>query len=320
MLVRARRGPDGSPLVIAKTWLEHSHRERFVIPLTILCCEQRPDRVEHLRREFARLDADPARLMFEVLDPLSFTATSQPAIRERAHQAAADEPVLWVLDPFDTKSLPMELVQACLHGKRDEVLVTWFSDDVYRFMRDPSKDDSRDCYFGVASWRDAMAERTEGKAKAVLLAAYKSGLESSLAETLTNAIELGSKNESARYAVVFATHHPKGMECFNPAAWRLDKYSGQRINEFKADQIDMFEEQPDYAALRTGFTARAGSAASFDALVTQALRLGFTEAQVRKVLGDLAQDGLVVRQKPLESRTEWPEGCLVRFYEDTATA
>lgn len=312
-------GPDGSPLVIAKTWLEHSHRERFVIPLTILCCEKRPDRVEHLRSEFARLDTDPARLKLEVLDATSFTAASQSAIRARAHQAAADEPVLWVLDPFDTKSLPMELVQACLHGKRDEVLITWFSDDVYRFMRDPTKDESRDRYFGVPSWRDALVERTEGKAKAVLLAAYQRGLRSSLATTLTNAVELGSKNESARYAVIFATHHPKGMECFNPTAWRLDRFSGQRVNEFKVDQIDMFEEQPDYAPLRAAFMPRAGSAARFDALVAQALRLGFTEAQVRTVLGELAQDGLAVRQKPLESRTDWPEGCLVRFYEGSAT-
>ena len=58
-----------------------------------------------------------------------------------------------------------------------------------------------------------------------------------------------------------------------------------------------------------------GTALGFDDLARQAGRMGFKETHLRAVLTDLAQDGLAVREEPLDyTKTPWPAGSTIRFY------
>ncbi|GAA5708090.1 hypothetical protein AQJ43_38020 [Streptomyces avermitilis] len=51
-------GPPGSPIVVAKTFLEHTAYRNFG-RLNLVCLEERPDRVEELQRQFAKLPRSP---------------------------------------------------------------------------------------------------------------------------------------------------------------------------------------------------------------------------------------------------------------------
>jgi hypothetical protein len=81
------------------------------------------------------------------------------------------------------------------------------------------------------------------------------------------------------------------------------------------DQTDLFGDTPFTSNLRTWLETQAGKALSFEELTQQAGRLGFQEKHLRTELRNLAEDGLAVREHPLEhTRTPWPAGCRVRFY------
>jgi three-Cys-motif partner protein len=305
-------GPDGSPVVIAKTFLEHSRVKAFNL-LQLICLEKRPDRRDSLDRCVRRLPKVP-RLDVEVPPPCSIQECFK-AVRAASHGGDPATPVLWILDPFDISSLPFALVQACLAGPRDEVLLTWFADELYRFCEDPSKEGAIDRHFGSADWQEARRGRSESARKEKLLEIYQTGLQS-LRGIHTGALQIASKNETARYALVFATHSDKGMECFNDMKWRMDPYRGRQVSEKRSlSQPGLFDDMPVLTTLRGWLTSLAGQALSFDELTRQAGRLGFKVTHLRSELSVLAEEGLAVREYPLDhTRTAWPEDSKIRFY------
>jgi three-Cys-motif partner protein len=145
-------GPDGSPIVIANTFLGHSLREKFNV-LRVLCLEKRPDRWNALAERLASLPRLPK---LEIPEPYLGSLSECFAVLDSlAHAGDRTTPVLWVLDPFDYSSVPFALVRDCLAGPRDEVLITWFADEIYRFCGDPSKKNALDAHFGTPDWRQA---------------------------------------------------------------------------------------------------------------------------------------------------------------------
>jgi hypothetical protein len=128
------------------------------------------------------------------------------SIRERfreayatAHGHESDTPTLWILDPFDISSVPFGLMRACLRGRRDEVLVTWFAVELHRFCGDPSKENAIDEHFGTGKWRRAGQIQGEAARKNVLLEVYEESLRAP-SNVHTGAFEIASKNETARRA------------------------------------------------------------------------------------------------------------------------
>jgi three-Cys-motif partner protein len=205
-------GPDGSPVVIAKTYLEHSHLSSFNT-LNVICLEERGDRHEHLKRCIVRLPSLPS---LQVLPLHGSVAGSLNRLNAAARPPRSfDAPVLWILDPFGYASVPFELVRACLAQPRDEVLVTWFADEIYRFCEDPGKAAALTRHFGGDHWQEAVVYTGESDRKGALLDAYEQGLRQ-LPGVHTSSFSISNRNETARYSLVFATHSEKGLECFNP--------------------------------------------------------------------------------------------------------
>jgi three-Cys-motif partner protein len=307
-----RDGPDGSPVVIAKTFLEHSRLQRFN-QLRLLCQEKRLDRRDELASRLASLPK-VHRLDIQV-SQAGELRDSFKALRSAAHGDDDKTPVLWVLDPFDYSSAPFSLVRACLASPRDEVLITWFADEIYRFCGDPSKQQAIDRHFGTHDWRQARHIAGEAHRKEALLETYQQSLQS-LPQVHTGAFSIAGKNETARYSLVFATHSDAGMECFNNTKWRMDPSRGHHVSEKRnIGQADLFGDTPFTSKLRTWLETQAGTSASFEDLARHAGRLGFQEKHLRAELSNLAEDGLAVREHPLEhTRTPWPAEGRVRFY------
>lgn len=307
-----RDGPDGSPVVIAKTFLEHSRRARFN-ELRLICLEKRPDRHDLLAGRVAGLPRTP-RLDIQVR-PAAGLLECFPEIRAAAHGSDSGIPVLWVLDPFDYSSAPFQLMRDCLAGPRDELLVTWFADEIYRFCGDPTKERAIDQHFGTPIWRQARRAVGESARKEELLRVYQESLES-LRDVHTGAFSIASKNETARYSLVFATHSDAGMRCFNDMKWRMDPYRGHHVSEKRnLYQVGLFDDMPILTPLRTWLESLAGQALSFDELIRHTVRLGYRETHLRTELSDMAAEGLAVREEPLDyTRTPWPSGSRIRFY------
>jgi three-Cys-motif partner protein len=307
-----RDGPDGSPVVIAKTFLEHSRLQRFN-QLRLLCQEKRLDRRDELASRLASLPK-VHRLDIQVSQAGELRDRFK-ALRSAAHEDDEKTPVLWILDPFDYSSAPFSLVRACLASPRDEVLITWFADEIYRFCGDPSKEQAIDRHFGTQDWHQARHVAGEAHRKEALLETYQQSLQS-LPQVHTGAFSIAGKNETARYSLVFATHSDAGMKCFNSTKWRMDPSRGHHVSEKRnIGQADLFGDTPFTSKLRSWLETQAGTSASFEDLARHAGRLGFQEKHLRAEMSNLAEDGLAVREHPLEhTRTPWPTECRVRFY------
>jgi three-Cys-motif partner protein len=260
-------------------------------PLRLIRNESRPDRRDALERRIAALPADPA--LVPDVRPAADFAAAYSAIDSLAHPGRDQQPTLWILDPFDISSLPFSLVRQCLARPRDEVLITWFADEIYRFCERAGFDRTLNTHYGNTRWQGALAATTEQTRKAALVRAYRDGLEA-LPNVKTSEFSIASKNATARYAIVFATHSDSGLACWNPVTWGLDPAAGRSASERRSLQQDaLFDER---AALRDALNHRAGTAVRFDELRTEAGRLGFVDRQLRVTLDEMRADGRAVRE------------------------
>jgi three-Cys-motif partner protein len=310
-------GPDGSPIVIANAFLEHSKLTSFN-RLRLICLEKRPDRRDALAGRLGGLRHPPK---LDLPEPwLGSFSDRVASLRAAAHDGDPGSPVLWILDPFDYSSVPLSIVQACLAGPRDEVLVTWFADELYRFCADSAKEAAIDAHFGTRDWRQARRVSGESGRKEELLRIYQESLRGLPGGVHTQALSISSKNESARYSLVFATHSDKGLECFNQMKWRMDRHRGHHVSEKRGlDQPSLFDDTPDLSELGAWLERQAGKALPFTELTKQAGRLGFKETHLRNELSRLAEEGVAVREAPLGyTASPWPPDSIIRFYAPPA--
>jgi hypothetical protein len=96
--------------------------------------------------------------------------------------------------------------------------------------------------------------------------------------------------------------------------WKLDSFAGSGASAATAKQPDLFGVSY-IDELRAVLGAHSGSAQPWRTLVTETVERGFLEKHLREALDDLAADGLAFRVHPTKSRSSWPEGCVVRFYD-----
>lgn len=155
--------------------------------------------------------------------------------------------------------------------------------------------------------------------KVALLEAYQTGLRT-LPSVRTNAVSISSKNETARYSLVFATHSDYGLECFNPVKWRLDPMQGVMVSERRGmEQGDLFAATPIVDELRRYLIGLEGTAVQFTNLATEAGNRGYMVKHLRQTLDELAAEGIAVREHPLKATTKWPTDSLIRFYSQPWT-
>lgn len=306
-------GPPGSPIVIARTFLEHSAHARFH-NLHLICLEERADRVAELNRQKAALGPTP-KLRFDVLEPGSF-AERQADVAQMAHAGDPKRPVLWILDPFGIRDLSLTDVLKCLNGRRDEALITFFVNEMNRLHTTPNLAAAMTAQFGSERWRQAVAGPTESARKTALVDAYGEALKEH--GLLSGRFAVQVSNHTARYYVVLATHSEKGLECWAPATWKLDRYGGTAASASSVGQESLFESHVD--PVREALAAHAGSERTWAQLVAETKTLNYLDKHLRTALDQMAAEGLAFRVHPVKSRSPWPDNSIVRFYapEDLA--
>ncbi|MGW7364630.1 three-Cys-motif partner protein TcmP [Streptomyces sp. NPDC054841] len=301
-------GAPGSSVVVAQTFLEHASRSRFNV-LNLICLEERPDRVEELHRQIARLPRDP-RLRIRIQPPGIF-ANQQSRLAAVAHGGERDRPVLWILDPFDLKSLPHQAVSSCAQRARDEVLVTLFTEELHRFCERAGFDQTMTRYYGGDDWKHAVPIRGAAARTRAFAEAYGRALRRG--DLLSGHFAVRVHNRSARYHLVLGTHHPAGLNCWNPVKWKLDAYTGEGASAVTAGQPDLFG-QAYVGPLEKLLRSYAGTEQTWTALSAAAAKLGHLDSHLRTALTRLAEEGVAIRTRPVSARTMWPTDSVVRFF------
>lgn len=302
-------GLDGSPVMLAKTFLEHSHRARFN-QLRLLCADIRQDRIDYLTKLLATLPQDSA-LSIELVPGAEFIS-AQSNLHSSSHKESSKTPTLWILDPYNWNSVSMAMAKRCLLSPKDEILVTLFTAELHRFCSDPAKHNAIDRYLGNASWRTLLPITDQFDRTQRFADSYASTLQD--CGYLTGTFSIDRWTNTPRYHLVFATHDKAGLECWNKAVWYLDSYTGSGASPQTIVQNSLFDDTPDLTKLEASLRALSGKEQSFTQLSDMANRLHYKENHLREVLDRLGRTGAAVRIDTDSTRTAWPKSSVIRFY------
>lgn len=304
-------GKDGSPVLFAKTLLEHSGLDGFVGKLELVTVELMPARVALLADRLRGLPTHPK---------LQTTAPIEGDFQDvypdlSARLAKKGGPVLWVLDPYDWANMPFELVEQVLTGgKRDEALLTFFVDPLYRFWGSSAHANAVSRYLGGGQWRGLTLPSREGQAKRDISDHYERQLREAVPGLHTGRFGVAAKNDHPLYDMVFASHSTAGKQCWTSACWRLDRYAGRSSSAKAAIQFDLLADQQHTTGLLDTLRGYAGTSQTWDALTELTLRMGFQESHLRAALKELAASSEAIREEPVSAKSDWPAGSVVRFY------
>lgn len=310
-------GLDGSPIVFARTFLEHSALADFY-NLEVLCLDEREDRAEHLKDLATALPREP-RLRVQPMHGLA--ADRLKDLADMAHARNTGRPVLWVLDPYGWADVPVDMALKCLRaGPRDEVIISLFTEEMYRFASDITKQPTLTRVVGGEHWREAIQPGQERVSKEALADAYRQSL--AKAGLYTGKFAVAARERMPRYHLIYATHREKALaECWNTTTWYLDKYAGGAAGPIEVsnqgDLFDFWEGRPETDELRRRLESYAGEQFRFSQLQSEAVAMGFKVTHLRQQLTAMRKAGMAIRVDVDGSRSEWPESCVVRFYNAT---
>lgn len=211
-------GEKGSPIIAMKTAMEHQSI-RSVKEIRFAFIENDKKRSEILKQtienEFPNL---PSNIHYEIIsgDFVNSLTNTLNSIEENGKNLA---PTLAFLDPFGYSEVPFELVSRLLNYSRCELLLTFMSGFVNRFM-DKSHEKAVDSLFGIESWKGARdIEDTDDRLN-FLLELYSSQLES-IGIKFVRPFKMMDSSRRTIYDLVFATKHWKGMDAMKKAMLKV---------------------------------------------------------------------------------------------------
>ena len=302
-------GVEGSAIVIARLYREHKCRPRFQA-LTAVTNDADARRTAKLNERISALPADSAYL-HRPLEPAYFTDIIDPVIRDHAPDGRS---TLWIIDPHGLKAIPWTAVSKCVSRIRNEAIVTLMLDELHRYRSIGVMEGVMNDVYGDDSWKHLPKATSTWKSKNDLAELYCEKLRALGCHAAY--FNIDAVGRPLRYALVFATHHPAGLQCWNDATWSSDPASGSHVGVQSEGQLDMFGPQID--TLGVDLRAKPGEF-TFPELVRRAGVLGFKETHVRSTLDAMFREGRVLRKSPRTApkTRQWPQDCVVQVFADS---
>lgn len=224
-------------------------------------------------------------------------------------------PVFALIDPFGVDGLPFDLIERLLSNPRCEVLITFMSQPIARFVSQWAEILAK--LFGRADAAKEIHEATDAELAAVQL--YDQALRSSA--KFVRYFEMANRSDRSIYRLFFASNHPLGHEKMKEAMWKADESGQFRFSDgIDPGQRILFSAEPDRELaeqLEIEFAGRTLLREQLDQHVepspylkkhtTAALRL--LEDGSRIVVSPEKADGQMRR------RRTFPEGTVIEFPE-----
>lgn len=312
---RYKGGELGSPLVALNVALKH--RKALTGELIFRFTDERPDRVEHLRQELARLSL-----------PSHFSAAAETGVFHERLGATLDSweaenvraaPTFAFIDPFGFKGIPFNLVERLLKRPKTEAFVTFAVDPINRFLEHPDDQLVQHIIdaFGTSEVLD-VAGKSCGRVEALRML-YQHQLER--AASFVRYFEMRNTLNRPIYYLFFATNHPLGHVKMKEAFWKVDPGGLFRFSDAtNPNQLVMFEaDDPSLALagrLRHTYVSRTVILKQVQRFVED--RTPFLAKHMRSALKTLENDGRIT-VKPLKQDGKkrragtFPKNVIVTF-------
>jgi three-Cys-motif partner protein len=315
---RYQAGEIGSPLVALDVAVRH--RQRLTCEIAFIFVEEDPRRAEWLRREELPKLELPANFKPYVLNE-RFEDALCSTLDDLDSRGLRIAPTFAFIDPFGVKGLPFDLIERLLRKQSCEVLVTFMTRDVNRFVSElPSH--VADLIGDPSAPEAILKAQVEGEGASEARRRYESSLRR--AAKFVRSFRMKDEDNSLVYDLFFATNHPLGHERMKKAMWKVDGSGSFSFSDgLDPDQIVLFTPTPGADLAPRLWNRFRGQELDVAELFASAQSTVYLEEHVRSALR-LLEDKQVpgvghIQVAPLKRDGggrrphKFPEGTVVRF-------
>lgn len=216
-----KNGEDGSPIIAIRTALEHNMLSENT-KITFAFIEQNKERSEILKKilkeKFTNL---PDRFYYEV-DTSEFTKRLGTLLDIIDADGAKLAPTFAFLDPFGYSDIPITLIGRFLEHEKCEVLITFMTGFVNRFL-DPTHERAITALYGSEKWKEARLITETNERLNFLLNLYIEQLQIVTGVKYVRSFRMIRSDNHEVYNLIFCTNHWKGLEVMKKAMLKVDR-------------------------------------------------------------------------------------------------
>lgn len=311
-------GEDGSPVIALEAFLNHSNLNLTTGELRFVFIEKERPRARHLEQVIDGFSSRlPARCRAEVLQG-TFTNELTKALDAIDTQNKILAPSFVMVDPFGVSDTPMSLIGRILKNPKSEVYISFMYEYINRFRSSPEFSGPLDELFGCREWRDGIDEEDAEKRKAFFFGLYKNQLKASGAKYVLH-FDL-YEGERLKYALFFATNHPRGCDKMKQAMWNVAPFGDFRFKSGLKDQLILGSEFVDFSLLKDGLLSEFGMnhwvAIEDVERFMSSDRTEFHTGQFKQVLKEMEENGEIhVDDESRSRRGSFPDETRFKFVE-----
>lgn len=243
---RYSQGEEGSPVIVLKAFLEHSHKAKMNGEVKYLFIEADKDRYDSLVEVVGQIERP------RTVDVVVYNEECEVALDrvlnyldERESRRA---PTFAFIDPFGVQ-VPLEMVHRLMAHPKCEVLITFMIGSLHRFISTPEFEEPTDRLYGCGDWRKAL-EMTRNERETFLRTLYQRQLEDVVGARYVRFFTMRDTNNRTIYDLFFATNHPAGIDAMKDAMWKVDRTGGHSFSDAtNPDQETLFSDEPNWEQL-----------------------------------------------------------------------
>ena len=311
-------GEDGSPVIAIKTAIEHT-MIKDTTNITFGFIENDKKRSEVLKQTLQeKFDPVPQNITYQVID-----SNFEKSVREMLDRLEEKDqklaPTFAFIDPFGYSDFSMNLIRRLLGYDKSEVLITFMTGFVNRFL-DPAHEDAVTKLYGSKEFIEAKnIEKTEDRIN-FLIKLYENKLKENEGVKYVRSFEMVGNDNNVVYHLIFGTKHWKGLEVIKKAMLKVDSrgmYSfSDRIGfgqTFFVNIRDGNEWMSDAAELI--FRHFKGQSAEVDKIhqfvITDTPYL--FKKEILKFLEKKSSPQILAVSNRKTKTLSYPDGCVVKF-------
>lgn len=252
---------EGSPLIMLKSLINHERFKQGKLQqeFVFLFIEVNVENYQFLHdgiERFKELHSPWPQNVKTRISQCKFEDVGHNGIEKYILNARFDrlnQATFLFVDPFGFTGFSMELL-ANICKKRDghcvELFLNFMSDFILRSATSPSQELNMAKLFGlsVVQWRSFRDETVKRNPSAQnLLDLFKTQWRKHADFDHILSLEMKRENDTTIYYLIYATQHPKGLECMKYSMWKVDPTAARNMlpNSDPLDKVllDYFEQK-----------------------------------------------------------------------------
>lgn len=211
---------DGSPVIAVNTAINHDMLQSTT-NITFGFIENDKERSKVLKQTLKeKFPKIPSNMSLQVIDS-NFQETVENMLDRLNKRNETLPPTFAFIDPFGYSGFPMTLIRRLLDNDKCEVLITFMSSFVNRFL-DPSHENANIQLYGSDEFKKANNIGNTDKRINFLLELYKKKLMENNGVKFVRSFEMLGSDNNIIYHLIFGTRHWKGLEVMKKAMLKVD--------------------------------------------------------------------------------------------------